>query len=311
MGVLMKTIEVSGLFKQYGRVKAVDGISFAVEQGSIFGMLGPNGAGKTTTIECVIGLKQPSAGRLRVLGMDPLRDRQKLFKHVGVQLQEASYQDKIKVWELCQMYASMYTTSTDYDILLEKLGIADKRNAYFGNLSGGQKQKLSILLSLLPNPEIVFLDELTTGLDPNARQLMWRYIGEMRAEGRTVFMTTHYMEEAEQLCDSICIIDHGHIIASGAVQEVIASCGLDIVTTFLSGADGLEESLSSLEQVRSVEHSNNQYAVHCVDERAPGRVAWLLETQGIEYTSLRITRPTLESAYIKLTSKGIGEDESE
>ena len=303
----MNAIEVEVLFKEYGHVKAVGGVSFVVEQGSIFGILGPNGAGKTTTIECAIGLKQPSAGRVRVLGMDPLKSRRKLFERVGVQLQEASYQDKIKVWELCQVFSSMYDTSVDYEQLLAKLGIAEKRNAYFGSLSGGEKQKLSILLALLPNPEIVVLDELTTGLDPNARQMMWRHIGAMKADGRTVFMTTHYMEEAEQLCDSICIIDHGHIIASGSVREVIASCGLDIVTTFVSDANGLEEPLSSLEQVTSVQHTAKQYTVHCAGERAPGRVAWLLETRGIRYTSLSISRPTLETAYIKLTNRSAGE----
>lgn len=302
----MEILEVRDLAKHYGRVKAVDGVSFSVAQGSIFGMLGPNGAGKTTTTECAIGLRQPDAGRISLLGMDPAKDRRKLFERVGVQLQEASYQDRIKVWELCDMYASMYRNAADYAALLEKLGIADKRNAYFGNLSGGQKQKLSILLALLPNPEIVFLDELTTGLDPNARQTMWEHIRELRADGRTVFMTTHYMEEAEQLCDRICIIDLGRIIAFGTVPEVIASCGLDILTSFLSAEEGLEPALAALDQVKSVERLGSRYVVHCSGERAPGRVAWLLETRGTAYTGLDITRPTLEDAYLLITGKGGG-----
>jgi ABC-2 type transport system ATP-binding protein len=305
----MSAIEVRELRKHYGRVQAVNGVSFSVGEGRIFGLLGPNGAGKTTAIECVTGLKRQDAGAISVLGMDPLRDRLKLFERVGVQLQEASYPDHIKVWELCGMYASMYKNAADTGKLLEKLGIADKRNAFFRNLSGGQKQKLSILLALLPNPELVFLDELTTGLDPNARRTMWGHIRELKDEGRTVFMTTHYMEEAELLCDEVCIIDKGLIIASGTVADVIASCGLDIVLSFQSGDDGLAGQLLAVEHVKGVERDGGKYIVRCAGERAPGKVVHLMESKGMEYTRLEIARPTLDDAYIKLTGRSLREEE--
>lgn len=307
----MGAIFVQDLFKRYGRISAVDGVSFSVESGSIFGMLGPNGAGKTTTIECTIGLKKPDSGTATVLGLDPAKDRLKLFERVGVQLQEASYQDRIKVWELCKMYAAMYRNPEDYVKLLEKLGIADKRNAYFGNLSGGQKQKLSILLALLPNPDVVFLDELTTGLDPNARRTMWESIRQLKREGRTVFMTTHYMEEAEQLCDSICIIDRGKIIAAGTVPGVIAASGLNLALTFESADESLEQPITSVEQVSGVERNAAKYTVHCSGERALGKVIHLLEGRGVAYTGLDINRPTLEDAYIKLTGRSIEEGGNE
>jgi ABC-2 type transport system ATP-binding protein len=307
----MSAIEVRELAKRYGRVRAVDGVSFCVPRGAVFGMLGPNGAGKTTTIECTLGLKKSDAGSATVLGMDPARDRRKLFRRVGVQLQEAAYADRIKVWELCGMFASMYGRDAAWEPLLEKLGIAEKRDAYYINLSGGQKQKLSILLALLPDPEAVFLDELTTGLDPNARRAMWRHVLDLKEEGRTVFMTTHYMEEAEHLCDTVAIIDRGRIIASGTVEEVIASCGLGVAVTFESEAEGLAEKLEKIEQVYAVERKDRQYSVRCAGERAPGKVIWLLESQKTEYTKLGIARPTLDDAYVKLTGKSMREEEDE
>jgi ABC-2 type transport system ATP-binding protein len=305
----MSAIEVRELVKHYGRVKAVDGVSFSVEGGGIFGLLGPNGAGKTTTIECALGLKKPGAGSVRVLGMDPSKERLRLFTRVGVQLQEASYPDRIRVRELCRMFSAMYRQGSRWEALLEKLGLAEKRDAYFGNLSGGQKQKLSILLALLPDPEAVFLDELTTGLDPNARRAMWRHVLELKEEGRTVFMTTHYMEEAEQLCDRVAIIDRGKIIASGAVEEVIASCGLGVAVSFESAEEGLEERLMKVEQAERVEHEGNRYVVHCSGERAPGKTVYLLESRGVAYTRLAIARPSLDDAYVKLTGRSMREEE--
>lgn len=307
----MSAIEVRDLAKRYGRVQAVDGVSFRVPRGAVFGMLGPNGAGKTTTIECTLGLKKPDAGSASVLGMDTARERRKLFRRVGVQLQEASYADKIKVWELCRMFANMYGRGDAWAPLLEKLGIAEKRDAYYANLSGGQKQKLSILLALLPDPEAVFLDELTTGLDPNARRAMWRHVLELKEEGRTVFMTTHYMEEAEQLCDALAVIDRGKIIASGSVEQVITSCGLGIAVTFESPDEGLAEKLEKVEQVNAVERRGRQYAVRCAGERAPGRVIYVLESRKVEYTKLGIARPTLDDAYVKLTGRSMREEEDE
>lgn len=304
----MGIIDVRNLIKNYGRTEAVKDVSFSVSQGDIFGMVGPNGAGKTTTIECMIGLKKPSSGSISVLGINPSKRRSNLYERIGVQLQETSYQNRIKVWELCHMYSLIYKNSIDYKILLEKLDIIDKINEYYGNLSGGQKQKLSILLALLHNPEVVFLDELTTGLDPNARRIMWECIKRLKTDGRTVFLTTHYMEEAEQLCDNICIIDHGKIIALGAVSEVIDSCGLDIITSFDSINDDLEALLSALDQVKRVVRFDKTYSVYCSNERTISYIVCLLEEKKVSYTNLNITRPTLEDAYIKLTGNTIKED---
>jgi len=304
----LKVIKVSSLVKNYGNTKAVRDISFSVSKGEIFGIVGPNGAGKTTTIECMIGLKKPSSGSITVLEINPAKQRSDLFERIGVQLQEASYQNKIKVWELCQMYSSIYKNPIDYEVLLEKLDIADKRNSYYGNLSGGQKQKISILLALLHNPEIVFLDELTTGLDPKSRRTMWEYIKKLKADGRTVILTTHYMEEAEQLCDELCIVDQGKIVAIGSVAEVIDSCSLDIVTSFNSENEDLETLISSVDHVKGVERLNGTYNVYCSNERAISLIICLMEERKVSYTNLNITRPTLEDAYIKLTGNVIKED---
>src|SRR5687768_665188 len=206
-------IQVSGVRKTYGSIVAVDDVSFEVRDGEIFGLIGPNGAGKTTTMECVEGLRIPDRGRISVLGLDPVRDLYTLRNRMGVQLQEAHLQKRIKVWEAVHFWAKLYSKpSSDGDRLLEQLGLADKRNAWFMKLSGGQKQRLFIALALINDPEVVFLDELTTGLDPQARRAIWELVRGIRDRGKTVFLTTHLMEEAERLCDRVAIIDHGRIV---------------------------------------------------------------------------------------------------
>ena len=206
-------IQVSGCRKTYGSTVAVDDVSFEVRDGEIFGLIGPNGAGKTTTMECVEGLRRPDRGTISVLGLDPVRDVYQLQERIGVQLQQAQLQKRIKVWEAVDLWASLYRRSrVDGERLLEQLGLADKRNAWFMTLSGGQKQRLFIALALINDPEVVFLDELTTGLDPQARRAIWELVRGIRARGKTVFLTTHLMEEAERLCDRVAIIDHGRII---------------------------------------------------------------------------------------------------
>ena len=214
-------VEVRSLCKNYGSVRAVDGISFDVKDNEIFCMVGPNGAGKTTTIECIEGLRKPDSGEIRVLGLEPYREKEKLYQLIGVQLQETSYQDSIKVWEICQLFSSFYKNPLSYEELLKKFELYEKKNSYVSKLSGGQRQKLSIILALIPNPEIVFLDELTTGLDPQARRSMWTFIKGLREEGRTIFLTTHYMEEAEYLSDRVAIMYHGHIVALDTPKNLI------------------------------------------------------------------------------------------
>src|SRR5882672_4783973 len=209
----LPVISVSGIRKTYGRTVAVDEVSFAVDEGEIFGLIGPNGAGKTTTLECVEGLRRPDRGTISVLGLDPVRDVYKLQDRIGVQLQEAQLQKRIKVWEAVDLWASLYRKRpSDGDRLLEQLGLADKRDAWFMTLSGGQKQRLFIVLALINDPDVVFLDELTTGLDPQARRAIWDLVRGIRERGKTVLLTTHLMEEAERLCDRVAIIDHGRIV---------------------------------------------------------------------------------------------------
>ena len=205
-------VRVSGIRKTYGSAVAVDDVSFDVMQGEIFGLIGPNGAGKTTTLECVEGLRTPDSGTVSVLTLDPGRDAHRLHDRIGVQLQEAQLQKRIKVWEAVHLWASLYPTPLDGDRLLDQLGLGEKRSAWFMTLSGGQKQRLFIALALINDPEVVFLDELTTGLDPQARHAIWGLVRGIRERGKTVVLTTHLMEEAERLCDRVAIIEHGRIV---------------------------------------------------------------------------------------------------
>src|ERR1700677_4921614 len=215
-------IQVSGVRKTYGSTVAVDEVSFEVNEGEIFGLIGPNGAGKTTTMECIEGLRTPDRGVISVLGLDPFRQVYKLQDRIGVQLQQAQLQKRIKVWEAVDLWASLYKKKpADAERLLEQLGLAEKRNAWFMTLSGGQKQRLFIALALINDPEVVFLDELTTGLDPQSRRAIWDLVRGIRDRGKTVFMTTHLMEEAERLCDRVAIIEHGKIIDIGSPAELV------------------------------------------------------------------------------------------
>src|SRR6202050_2711033 len=215
-------IQVSGIRKTYGRTVAIDEVSFEVNDGEIFGLIGPNGAGKTTTMECIEGLRTPDRGTISVLGLDPFRDVYKLQDRIGVQLQLAQLQKRIKVWEAIDLWTSLYQKKpADGERLLDQLGLTDKRNAWFMNLSGGQKQRLFIALALINDPEVVFLDELTTGLDPQSRRAIWELVRGIRDRGKTVFMTTHLMEEAERLCDRVAIIEHGKIIDIGSPEELV------------------------------------------------------------------------------------------
>src|SRR5271166_2800402 len=215
-------IQVSAIRKTYGSTVAVDEVSFEVNEGEIFGLIGPNGAGKTTTMECIEGLRTPDRGAISVLGLNPFHDVYKLQERIGVQLQQAQLQKRIKVWEAVDLWASLYhKKKIDGKRLLEQLGLIDKRNAWFMTLSGGQKQRLFIALALINDPEVVFLDELTTGLDPQSRRAIWELVRGIRDRGKTVFMTTHLMEEAERLCDRVAVIEHGKIIDIGSPGELV------------------------------------------------------------------------------------------
>ena len=216
-------IQVSGVRKTYGSTVAVEEASFEVNEGEIFGLIGPNGAGKTTTMECIEGLRKPDRGTIAVLGLDPVRQAYKLQERIGVQLQQAQLQKRIKVWEAVDLWASLYRkNAVDAERLLDQLGLSDKRNSWFMNLSGGQKQRLFIALALINDPEVVFLDELTTGLDPQSRHAIWGLVRGIRERGKTVFLTTHLMEEAERLCDRVAIMEHGRIIEIDTPEKIVA-----------------------------------------------------------------------------------------
>lgn len=221
----MPLIEVTDLRKRYGSRVAVDGVSFAVERGEIFGILGTNGAGKTTTVECLQGLRRADAGEISVLGLDPATDRAALTRRVGVQLQESQLPPKLRVREALELFASFYPDPADIDVLLDRLDLRDHARSYFGKLSGGQKQRVSIALALVGNPELAILDELTTGLDPHARRETWRLVEGVRAAGVTVLLVTHFMDEAERLCDRVAIFDAGRVVATGTPAELRATAG--------------------------------------------------------------------------------------
>lgn len=220
-------ISVKQLSKSYGGLTAVQGLDLSVTQGTVFGLLGANGAGKSTTIECMLGTRKFDAGTVSILGMNPFLQRKRLFENVGVQLQEANYQDKVTVAELCEVTQSLYRNAADYGELLKQFGIFDKAKSMVKELSGGQRQKLFIVLALIPQPKVVFLDELTTGLDAKARREVWKILSDLKEKGLTIFLTSHFMDEVEALCDWVCILKKGKAVFYGTVEEAIAGSPYD------------------------------------------------------------------------------------
>ncbi len=216
---MLEAIKVEQLSKSYGELLAVDNLSLSVKKGSVFGLLGANGAGKSTTIECLLGTRQADKGTVELLGMSPQKDRYRLFQRVGVQFQESDYQPEIRVSELCEETACLYRVPADWKQLCEKFGIGDKRNCAVKSLSGGERQRLFIVLALIPNPDLVFLDELTTGLDTKARREVWKILSKLKSEGLTIFLTSHFMDEVEALCDEICILKKGKAVFYGSVEQ--------------------------------------------------------------------------------------------
>ena len=307
----METIvQVERLRKTYGDTVAVDEISFEVREGEIFGMVGPNGAGKTTTIECLEGLRRPDSGKVRVLGMDPQIEGQALRERTGMQLQQSNLPDRMKVWEALDLYAAFYPKSADWKTLLAELGLEEKRNAYFSRLSGGQKQRLFIALALLPDPQLIFLDELTTGLDPQARHSIWDLVQDVRKRGKTILLTTHFMEEAEKLCDRLAIIDHGQVVALDTPAALIRRLGAEEQVIFsLEGSlpAGFEKALPretclEVEGKRVSIHGKNGRQVPLVSQ-----VVGLLSSQGIQFSDLHTEQPSLEDVFLSLTGREMRE----
>lgn len=296
-------VQVDHLRKVYGPVIAVDDVSFEVRKGEIFGMVGPNGAGKTTTIECIEGLREPDRGRIEVLGLDPQRDEYALSERIGVQLQESALHDRIKVWEALDLFAAFYSRSMDWGPLLEQLGLAEKRNAHFGKLSGGQKQRLFIALALVNDPELVFLDELTTGLDPRARHAMWDLVRGIRDRGKTVFLTTHFMEEAERLCDRVAIMEEGNIVALDSPENLIRSLGAENRVVFIVEGSFEREWLSGLTGVERVEQVGGRVIAYGRGRELVGDVVSALTSNNAHFRDLRTEQPDLEDVFLALTGR--------
>jgi ABC-2 type transport system ATP-binding protein len=298
-------VKVEDLRKTYGKTVAVDNISLEVYEGEIFGMVGPNGAGKTTTIECAEGLRQLDKGSIEVLGLDPKRDSHSLRERTGVQLQTSALQDRIKVWEALDLYASFYPKSVDWESLLGRLGLADKRNDYFDKLSGGQKQRVFVALALVNDPEVVFLDELTTGLDPRARHSIWDLIRDIQKNGKTVILTTHFMEEAERLCDRVAIVDHGRIVAIDSPENLIQSLGAEnrILFNVESSTERPTEKLKGIVGVKKIEQIGDRVVVYGTGSELAGKVVTALTSKGIRFSNLRTEQPNLEDVFLNLTGR--------
>ena len=299
-------IRVSELRKTYGSTLAVDNVSFEVKTGEIFGLIGPNGAGKTTTMECVEGLRTPDRGTVSVVGLDPRRDAHRLQERVGVQLQQAQLQKRIKVWEAVHLWSSLYRKKTaDGDQLVEQLGLVEKRNTWFMDLSGGQKQRLFIVLALINDPEVVFLDELTTGLDPQARRAIWELVRGIRKRGKTVFLTTHLMEEAERLCDRVAIIEHGRIIDIDPPETLVQRHCPERTVVLSTDDPTAEERLRAIPRFEAIMSTDSRLTIRGSGDDFVTDVIRCLSECRIKVTDFRTVLPNLEDVFLKLTGHSI------
>ncbi|MFD6175117.1 ABC transporter ATP-binding protein [Streptomyces coeruleorubidus] len=295
-------IEVTELRKSYAGRPAVDGVSFAVEEGEIFGILGPNGAGKTTTVECVEGLRVPDSGRVRVTGLDPVTEHEATRRVLGAQLQESELQAKLTVREALELYSAFYPSPLDWRPLAERLGLTAKLTTRFAKLSGGQKQRLFIALALVGNPRAVVLDELTTGLDPRARRDTWELIEDIRANGVTVLLVTHFMEEAQRLCDRIAVIDKGRVAALDTPAGLIRRSAGATVISFTPSAPLDDRDLNALPALASVEYKEGRVTLSGTDETV-NAVLTLLARARVTAHQLRVTDATLDDAFLDLTKE--------
>jgi len=306
----VSVIEIDHLRKAYGSVVAVDDVSLAVERGEVFGVLGPNGAGKTTLVECATGLRTPDAGTVRVLGLDPLSDRGAVRERVGVQLQSSALPAKIRVREALALYASFYARTADVAELIAALDLEDTLDRYFGRLSGGQKQRLSIALALIGRPEVAVLDELTTGLDPQARRETWQFIERVRARGVTIVLVTHFMDEAERLCDRVALIDGGRLVASGSPGDLAASVGGGTRMRLRPSGPLDDDLLLRLPSVRALEHQGEHVMVSGTGDVVTD-VVLALDAVGLRARDVRVDASTLEDAFLTLTGHRVRERDEE
>lgn len=303
-------ISVKNLDVKYKDKHAVKNVSFDVRNGEIFGMIGANGAGKTTIIECIEGLRTKYKGTIDVLGINPKHNRTELYKKIGVQLQETTYQDKIKVSEIGKLFKSFYRTPANFDELLSEFGLTEKKNSYIGKLSGGQRQKLSIILALMANPKIVFLDEITTGLDPKSRRDIWEKVKKLRDSGITVYMTTHFMEEAEYLCDRIAIVRKGEIVALDTLQNLIKGANISDKITFECASQLNTQTISAWDGVITCENIENTYTIECNSDLVLGKLSSYAEKQGTVITNVSVKRPNLEDVFFKYTGETLSDEDT-
>jgi ABC-2 type transport system ATP-binding protein len=296
-------VEIAHLRKTYGGLVAVDDVSFSVAEGEIFGILGPNGAGKTTTVECAIGLRSPDSGTIRLLGLDPQADRDEVHQIVGVQLQDGAQPDKLRVGEILDMYRSFYREPADITELTEALGLASKRNDYYRSLSGGQRQRLSVALALIGRPRLAVLDEMTTGLDPGARRDAWELIEGVRERGVTILLVTHFMEEAERLCDRVALIDKGRIVALDTPASLAAQARGGKSVRFLPSAPFDDRVLTELPEVTRVEREGRHVVVTGTGELV-NAVLFALAAAGVTARDVQLDSSNLEDAFVRLTGEG-------
>ncbi|CAM2864169.1 ABC transporter ATP-binding protein [Actinomyces slackii] len=301
----MSAISCQNLTHRFGELTAVDTVSLEVEDNEIFGVIGPNGAGKTTLLSCLEGLRKPTSGMIKVLGLDPLRDERTLVERTGIQFQQAALPPRLKVGEALELFSTFYDRCLPWRPLLERLGIAAKEKSYVTKLSGGERQRVFIALALIHDPELLFLDELTTALDPQARLAMWDVVRDIRERGKTVVLTTHYMEEAEALCDRVAIIDHGRLIACDTVPALIAAHGGDTCLR-LSLNGPAPGSLASIEGVTTVELDGATTVVRGSGSFVQNALAHLTSA-GVDVTDMSTSSPGLEDVFLNLTGRTMRE----
>ncbi len=296
-------IEVTNLRKTYGATVAVDDVSLSVDQEEIFGIIGPNGAGKTTVVECVIGLRSPDAGSIRVMGLDPRPDREELHQVVGAQLQASALPAKLRVGEILDLYGSFYRQPADVEELIEALGLTEKRRDYYRSLSGGQRQRLSIALALIGRPKIAVLDEMTTGLDPQAQRDTWQLIEGVRARGVTIVLVTHFMEEAERMCDRVALLDRGRVVALDTPARLAAQASNDAKRIrFVASAPFENRLLTELPEVAAVARNGSEVIVTGTGELV-NVVILTLAAAGVSARDVQLDSSTLEDAFVKLTGR--------
>ena len=302
-----QAVEIAHLRKTYGALVAVDDVSFSVAEGEIFGILGPNGAGKTTTAECAIGLRSPDSGTIRLMGLDPHADAAKIHEIVGVQLQASALPPKLRVGEILHMYRSFYRDPADVGELIEVLGLAGKRHDYYRSLSGGQRQRLSIALALIGRPKIAVLDEMTTGLDPQARRDTWELIQGVRDRGVTILLVTHFMEEAERLCDRVALIDNGRVVALDTPARLAAQARGGKSMRFLPSAPFDDRLLTELPEVRRVEREGARVVVAGTGELV-NAVVLTLAAAGVTARDVQLDSSNLEDAFVRLTGRHLDKE---